>query len=87
MSTLKTTFAAVAGVALFAATSASFAGRYGDDEIRHWQTVKQIELSKAQAEKAQGVAGRSGEEMTIEGTAGRQPYKKPPFPGFHKPGY
>jgi hypothetical protein len=87
MSTLKAAFATVASVALFAIASAGFAGRYGDDELRHSQTVKQIELSKTQADRAQGVAGRSGEEMTIEGRPGRQLYKKAPFPGFHKPGY
>ncbi|HSF46759.1 MAG TPA: hypothetical protein VLA73_00165, partial [Burkholderiales bacterium] len=67
MSTFKTSCATVAGVTLFVIVSVAFAARYGDDEIRHWQTVTQIELSKAQMETAQGVAGRSGEEMTIEG--------------------
>lgn len=37
---LKSIFTAAAALTLFAVSSASFAGRYGDAEIRHSQQVK-----------------------------------------------
>jgi hypothetical protein len=87
MSTLKSILTTVAAVGLFATATTGMAGRYGDDENRHWESIKKAQQTQAQFDRAQGVAGRSGAEMTIEGRPGRQVYDKPAFPGFHKPGY
>lgn len=87
MSTFRSILTTLAAIGLFAVATTGMAGRYGDDEIRHAQAIEQLQQMQAQVHSAQGVAGRSGEEMTIEGKPGRQVYKKPSFPGFHKPGY
>lgn len=87
MFTFKSIVTTLSALGLFAVATTGMAGRYGDDELRHVQSIRKAQQIQAQVHSAQGVAGRSGEEMTIEGEPGREAYKKPPFPGFHKPGY
>lgn len=54
----KSIIGTVLAASLFATASISFAGRYGDDEVRHWQQIKKLqEMKQDQA----GAAGRKGD--------------------------
>lgn len=70
----KSIIGTVLAAALFATASISFAGRYGDDEVRHWQQIKKLqEMKQDQA----GAAGRKGDGNKAD--AGTEPAKRFPF--------
>ncbi|MBA2351204.1 MAG: hypothetical protein ACR2FI_00185 [Burkholderiales bacterium] len=79
---IKRSVPILSGLILFTAASASIAGRYGDDEIRHWDQInkaRQTVEQTAASERGRSIAGPAGEEMIIEGKPGKQLHKRSPF--------